>query len=222
METVTFVVDGQLFHHDHIGASGALEAGDVEFMTAGAGAVHSEMPGSAGVRILQLWLNLPAELKRTPARYKVVSKAKAPVHQRTGVEARIYAGSIGGLALAHGTVWPLTLIDLTLEGRATFEMPINAGERAFAVMIDGEAALGEEQRAVGAGDIAWFDLGTAPGHLSIRAPAWSPARVLIFASPVIDEPVVMDGPFVMNSEQEITEAFEDFRAGRFASANPAR
>ncbi len=142
IETVTFVVAGELIHGDHTGGAGRLNAGDAQFMTAGGGIMHSEMPGPQGVRTLQLWLNLPARLKRAAARYENVLRPDAPVHRQPGVEARVYAGRIGAVAVAHGSTWPMTMFELTLEAGATFDAPIPAGERAFAYGLDGEAALG--------------------------------------------------------------------------------
>jgi quercetin 2,3-dioxygenase len=214
IETVTFVIGGALIHADHTGGSGHLGAGDVQFMTAGGGVMHSEMPGPGGVQTLQLWLNLPARLKRVKARYQNVLGSDAPVHQETGVEARLYAGRLGGLAAPFASTWPMTLIDVKLESGAAFQLPVPAGERAFALILEGEAALGADKRPAKAGDVAWAapSLG-AEGFDTLTTQA-AAARLLIFASPIIDEPVAMGGPFVMNTREEILEAFADLRAGR--------
>ena len=101
IETVTFVLAGRLLHADHTGGAGRLNPGDAQFMTAGGGVMHSEMPGPDGVQTLQLWLNLPARLKMTPARYQDMRLADAPALTKDGVEARVYAGRIGDLAVPH-------------------------------------------------------------------------------------------------------------------------
>lgn len=219
IETVTFVVSGELVHADHTGGAGRLGAGDVQFMTAGGGVMHSEMPGPTGVHSLQLWLNLPARLKRVKARYQNVLAADAPALHEKGVEARLYAGRLGELAAPFATTWPMTLIDLMLEPGAAFEAPVPAGQRVFALVLGGEAALGADRRAAKAGDVAWAAV--SPGGdgfdtLPVAAAAAS-ARALVFASPIIDEPVAMGGPFVMNTEEEIREAFADLRAGRLTA-----
>ena len=216
IETVTFVVSGELVHADHTGGAGRLAMGDVQFMTAGGGVMHSEMPGPQGVHTLQLWLNLPARLKRVKARYENVLAAAAPLLREKGVEARLYAGALGDMAAPFATTWPMTLIDLKLEPGAAFAAPVPVGERVFALVLDGEPALGADRRAAKAGDVAWAEIslgGEGFDTLPVKAGAAS-ARVLVFASPIIDEPVAMGGPFVMNTREEILEAFADLRAGR--------
>ena len=120
IETVTFVISGQMLHEDHTGGAGRLNAGDAQFMTAGGGVMHSEMPGPDGVRSLQLWLNLPATLKRTPARYKDVRAADAPTFRGEGVEARVYSGKLGDIVVPESSIWPLTMIDARLEAGSRF------------------------------------------------------------------------------------------------------
>jgi redox-sensitive bicupin YhaK (pirin superfamily) len=210
METVTFVLEGGLQHEDHTGARGDLGPGDVQFMTAGNGVLHSEMPAPGGVHSLQLWLNLPAAKKRTPARYVERRGAEAPVHRAPGVEARVYAGRLGGIAVPHGTTWPLTLIDLRLEAGATFDLPLPAGDRAFVYVVSGAGSIGAAP--VGRDGVAWPERSDAPALLPFAAR--DAMRALVFASPPIDEPVVARGPFVMNTMAEIEEAYADYRAGR--------
>jgi quercetin 2,3-dioxygenase len=216
IETVTFVIGGELVHADHTGGAGRLGAGDVQFMTAGGGVMHSEMPGPKDVQTLQLWLNLPARLKRVKARYQNVLRADAPALRERGVEARLYAGRLGDLAAPFATTWPMTLIDLTLEPGAAFVAPVPAGERAFALVLDGQAALGADTRPAKAGDVAWAEISSGGDGFDMLpvAAASGAARILVFASPIIDEPVAMGGPFVMNTREEILEAFADLRAGR--------
>jgi quercetin 2,3-dioxygenase len=216
IETVTFVVSGELVHADHTGGAGRLAMGDVQFMTAGGGVMHSEMPGPEGVHTLQLWLNLPARLKRVKARYENVLAADAPALREKGVEARVYAGALGDLKAPFATTWPMTLIDFKLEPGAAFSAPVPAGERVFALVLDGQAALGADRRTAKAGDVAWAEIssgGDGFDTLPVAAGAAS-ARILVSASPIIDEPVAMGGPFVMNTREEILEAFADLRAGR--------
>lgn len=212
METVTFVLEGGLQHRDHTGARGDLGAGDVQFMTAGNGVLHSEMPAPGGVHSLQLWLNLPAAKKRTPARYVERRGAEAPVHRASGVEARIYAGRIGEIVVPHGTTWPLTLIDLRLDAGAAFDLPLPSGDRAFVYVLSGDGTIGAEGAALSAGSVAWPERSDEPSLLPFAAR--SAQRAIVFAGPPIDEPVVARGPFVMNTMSEIEEAYADYRAGR--------
>lgn len=213
METVTVVLDGQIVHRDHTGAHGVLDAGDVQFMTAGAGVLHSEMPGPQGVHTLQLWLNLPAAKKRTPARYVDQRLARTPVHREDGVAARVYAGRLGDIEQPHGSTWPIALVDLSLDPGAAFAVPIPRGARAFVYALHGTARQGDDH--VAADTVAWI----APAHGEaesnpLRVVAETAFRALVFASPTIDEPVVAGGPFVMNTAAEIEQAFADHRAGR--------
>jgi quercetin 2,3-dioxygenase len=219
IETVTFVIAGELIHSDHTGGTGRLHAGDVQFMTAGGGVMHSEMPGPEGVQTLQLWLNLPARLKRVKARYQNVLASDAPANRETGVEARLYAGRLGGLTAPFASTWPMTVIELKLEAGAAFQIPVPAGERAFALILEGAVALGADKRLAKTGDVAWAAASSgADGFDSLTAHAAAAARLLVFASPIIDEPVAMGGPFVMNTREEILEAFADLRAGRLIDA----
>jgi redox-sensitive bicupin YhaK (pirin superfamily) len=213
METVTVVLDGRIVHRDHTGAHGVLDAGDVQFMTAGAGVLHSEMPGPQGVHTLQLWLNLPAAQKRTKARYVDQRLARTPVYRGAGVEVRVYAGELGDIAQPSGTTWPIALLDVSLAQGAAFDLPVAAGARAFAYVLRGTGRIGATRTAVGEETVAWAGPAQAPGRL--RFAADTALRAIVFAGQPIDEPVVAHGPFVMNTEAEIVEAFNDYRAGRF-------
>lgn len=213
IETVTFVLEGELLHRDHTGGEGRLSPGDAQFMTAGGGVLHSEMPGPQGVRTLQLWLNLPARLKRSPARYRDVRRSDAASVRRDGLEARVYSGRFGDVAASDASLWPLTLVDANFEVGAAFDFPVPAGSRAFAFLLEGGATLGVEERQVSAGDVAWIATSDEDATLDVSASDGA-ARLLFYSSPVIDEPVAMGGPFVMNTREEILEAFADLRAGR--------
>jgi len=217
METVTFVLAGELLHKDHTGGEGRLHAGDAQFMTAAGGVLHSEMPGPFGVQTLQLWLNLPARLKRTRAGYRDIRRADAALLRGEGTEARLYAGRLGEAAVPDATAWPMTLVDATLEAGATLALTVRAGERGFALVLEGEAAIGADERSVLAGEVAWAALPGEEANLVVSATG-GPTRLLFYASPVIEEPVAFGGPFVMNTRDEILEAFADLRAGRLTEA----
>jgi quercetin 2,3-dioxygenase len=215
METVTFILEGQMLHEDHMGGRSTLKTGDVQFMTAGSGVLHSEMPGPSGVHSLQLWLNLPAHLKRTPPRYRDIRRDNVPVHRETGVEARVYAGRVGDAHSPHGSTWPLVLVDVHLNAGASFNLELPSGYRTFAYLVEGYASFGQNNSAVDASHVVWFRAAERTGAVELlRIASDSGARVLIYSSPIISEPIVMKGPFVMNTEQEVDEAFTDYRAGR--------
>jgi redox-sensitive bicupin YhaK (pirin superfamily) len=179
-------------------------------MTAGGGVLQSEMPAPSGVHSLQLWLNLPAAQKKTKARYADRRAADAPVFSAPGVQARVYTGKLGDVEAPPLSVWPMTLIDLTLEAGARFDLPIAENERAFVYLLEGEGLIGGA--GVTKGNVVWA---RGEGDLSIAAE--TKMRALFYSAAVIEEPVVSYGPFVMNTEREIHEAIADYRAGRLAS-----
>jgi redox-sensitive bicupin YhaK (pirin superfamily) len=200
MQTVTFVLEGTLEHRDHTGAHGLLDAGDVQWMTAGRGVLHSEMP-KGPVHTLQLWLNLPAKMKMIPARYKDQRLKDVP----TSGPVRVYAGKSGKAEHPHGSDYPMWLLEI----RGSVEQEVPASYRGFVYMLEREAEVGG--RTLKKGEVGWFEPGE--GRLSFRGDF----RALLFAGEPIDEPVVAYGPFVMNTRQEIAQAFEDYQAGRLVA-----
>src|SRR5579875_1183093 len=210
MQTVTLVLEGALHHRDHTGADGVLRPGDVQWMTAGRGVFHSEMPyGRERAHTLQLWLNLPAAAKMIPARYVDQRAATVPVVRGDGVERRVYAGSFDGVAQPHGSDWPMMLVEIAMERGATCRQPLPAGYRGFLYMLDGKARLGANRRSLAAPEVAWFEPRKAAtgDNDTIAITADEKLRALLFAGPPIDEPVVAYGPFVMNTVEKIRQAF---------------
>ena len=218
MQTVTLVLDGALHHRDHTGADGVLRTGDVQWMTAGRGVLHSEMPyGRERAHTLQLWLNLPATAKMIPARYVDQRAAAVPVQREAGVERRVYAGNFDGVAQPHGSEWPMMLVEIAMDPGATFRQALPAGYRGFLYVLEGKAKIGADGRSITAPDVAWFEptRGAAPtANDTIPIVAEETFRALLYAGPPIDEPVVAYGPFVMNSVDEIRQAFTDYQTGR--------
>ena len=212
MQTVTVVLEGALEHRDHTGAHGVLRAGDVQWMTAGRGVLHSEMP-RGNVHTLQLWLNLPAKLKMIPARYQDQRLAATPVRKVQGGEIRVYAGRSGEAQHAHGSDWPIWLLDMRLESGSKLKQEVDARHRGFLYVLDGRGQIGGKE--VEQGDVAWFEPGEGD-ELSIAADDEG-LRVLFVSGEPIEEPVVAYGPFVMNTKQEIVQAFEDYQAGRLVA-----
>ncbi|MGH6982244.1 MAG: pirin family protein [Stellaceae bacterium] len=217
MQTVTFVLDGALEHRDHTGGHGVLRQGDVQWMTAGHGVMHSELPHERETaHTLQLWLNLPGRQKMIPARYVNQLGAEVPSVKFPGAEVRLYAGKLGDVASPHGSDWPMSLMDIGAEAGASLVLEVPAADRGFIHLIEGEADLGGGPAHVRAGDVAWFEPREGgSGYDTLRLDARSKLRALLYSAPPIDEPVVAYGPFVMNSEAEIRAAFDDYRSGRF-------
>jgi redox-sensitive bicupin YhaK (pirin superfamily) len=213
MQTVTIVLEGAIEHRDHTGAHGVLRAGDVQWMTAGRGVLHSEMPhGAETAHTLQLWLNLPARMKMIPARYQDQRLADVPVRRIDGGEIRVYAGRSGGIEHGHGSDYPMSLLDVRLHRGARLAQEVEPKDRGFLYVLEGRARIGGTN--LEKGEVGWFEPGEGD-ELSIAAP--DDVRALLFAGEPIREPAVAYGPFVMNTKQEIVKAFEDYQAGRLVA-----
>jgi len=217
MQTVTLMLEGALHHRDHTGADGVLRPGDVQWMTAGRGVLHSEMPhGSETAHTLQLWLNLPAAGKMIPARYVDQPLAEVPVRRLPGVAVRVYAGSSGDVVRPHGSHWPMMLVDVEMAAGRRFEQEIPPNFRGFLYVLKGTAEIGSDRRKLTAPEVAWFEPADGADGASdmIAITAGEDFRCLVFASPPINEPVVAYGPFVMNTLDEIRQAFADYQTNR--------
>ena len=213
MQTVTVVLEGAIEHRDHTGAHGVLKAGDVQWMTAGHGVLHSEMPhGDGTAHTLQLWLNLPRSMKMIPARYADQRLADTPVRRLDKGKVLVYAGRSGDVAHPHGSDYPMSLLDIRLSKGAKLSQEVSTTDRGFVYVLDGRATIGG--REVRQGEVAWFEPG-AGSELEINA--LDDFRGLLFAGEPIREPAVAYGPFVMNTRQEIQQAFMDYQAGKLVA-----
>jgi redox-sensitive bicupin YhaK (pirin superfamily) len=214
-ETVTYVLDGAVKHEDSAGHRGALRSGDVQWMTAGAGIVHSEMPTDEvlehGGRFhgFQIWVNLPARLKMTRPRYQEVPAANIPQAETPDGLARVklIAGEALGKRAVIETHTPIVYQDWTLSPGADVSVPIDRAARVLAYVFDGEARVGEHD--VQDGQLALLGEGD-----EVRLRATKPARLLLLAGVPHGEPIVHYGPFVMNTERELAEAIDDYQSGR--------
>jgi redox-sensitive bicupin YhaK (pirin superfamily) len=212
MQTVTVVLEGALEHRDHTGAHGILRAGDVQWMTAGHGVLHSEKPyGAETAHTLQLWLNLPARMKMIPARYQDQRLADVPARKVVGGEIKVYAGRSGDVSHPHGSDYPMSLLDIRLRPGAKLSQEVATQDRGFVYVLEGQALIGG--REAEKGNVAWFEPG--PGELEMESR--TQFRGLLFAGEPIREPAVAYGPFVMNTPQEIQQAFLDYQAGRLVA-----
>jgi redox-sensitive bicupin YhaK (pirin superfamily) len=211
-ETVTYVIDGAIEHKDSVGNQGRLTPGSAQWMTAGHGIVHSEMPNQdrGTLWALQLWVNLPRARKMTPPRYQDIHADRIPELGVHGARVRLVAGAIGG---EHGPVEGIavepTLFDVSLSQGGRFEHHVLPEASAFIYVLEGVAELGSQRTAAAAGMLAAL----GPGRvLETRSSAG--ARFLLVAGRALNEPVARRGPFVMNTEEELDRAFEDYRTGR--------
>jgi redox-sensitive bicupin YhaK (pirin superfamily) len=216
-ETVTYMLDGRMRHRDNHGHEGVLVPGSVQWMTAGRGIVHSEMPEQERGRLrgFQLWLNLPAREKMSAPRYQEFAPAQIPeLHPAPGVEVKLVAGRVG--EVTGPIVQPATepvYLDASLAADALFEHTLPGGHAAFVYVYEGTLRVGAVGAAtrVDAGELAVLGPGT-----TVRLEGAAPqSRVLLVAGRRIGEPVARYGPFVMNTREEIAQAFADLQAGRF-------
>jgi len=217
-ETVTYMIAGRMRHRDSTGNEGLLENGGVQWMTAGRGIIHSELPEQEQGRMegFQLWLNLPAADKMTTPGYRDIPTGEIPELRLPGATVRVIAGESHGVAGAvqKAHTEPLYL-DLHLEPGTAFEQALPAGHNAFVYVYRGELAI--EGTAVPVERMAV--LANKPESDGVRVQAGADgARALLIAGRPLNEPIAQYGPFVMNRQAEIFQAVEDFRAGKFGKA----
>jgi redox-sensitive bicupin YhaK (pirin superfamily) len=215
-ETVTYMLAGRMRHGDNQGNSGLLRPGSVQWMTAGRGIVHSEMPEQEDGLMwgFQLWVNLPAADKMTAPRYQDIDPENIPVVDLPdGGTAKVIAGEIGGQSGAVSAIaTDPTFLDVQLPSGAAFTYDLPEQHHAFLYVFEGTALVGQDGREIWTGELAVLGQGE---RLVVTAPSVGPARFILVAGRPLKERVVRYGPFVMNSESQIREAIEDFRAGRF-------
>jgi redox-sensitive bicupin YhaK (pirin superfamily) len=217
-ETVTYLLSGEMEHRDSWGNHGTLRAGDVQWMTAGSGLVHSELPGDSLVREggrlhgFQLWVNLPRRDKMITPRYQDTPAARIPVARSAdgSVTAKVITGQALGVPGVIETRIPILYLHLTLAPGADHSQPLDTTHNAFAFVIEGQAAFGAS--AASANQVVLFDRG-ADG-VGIRNTGSAPLSLLLIAGQPIGEPVSRYGPFVMNTREELQQAMDDYRSGK--------
>jgi redox-sensitive bicupin YhaK (pirin superfamily) len=220
IETVTYMLRGGVDHRDSIGNSGSIGPGDVQWMTAGGGIMHEEMPQvrPEGIDGFQLWVNLPARLKLTRPRYQGVLASEIPeVEVEGGTRIRVITGTVNGVdGPVSGIAADPVYLDVSVPAHASFTRQITRGHTAFAYVFEGEAAFaGDDQqvshtRLVVLGDGDYVKVVTAESHV----------RFLLVSGQPLNEPIARYGPFVMNTRAEIEQALRDLRQGTFVWSGP--
>jgi len=216
-ETVTYMIAGSMRHRDSAGHEGLLQSGGAQWMVAGNGVVHSEMPEQEDgvMEGFQLWLNLPARDKMAAPWYRDIPSGEIPEFVTAeGVTVRVIAGESHGVAGAISR--PVTepfYLDLHLPAGGGFSQGLPAGHHAFVLTYRGEVTVGG--KPVGEKRMAILADGNDADGVVVSAD--QPARALLIAGKPLNEPIAQHGPFVMNTQEEIVQAFQDFRAGRFAA-----
>jgi quercetin 2,3-dioxygenase len=226
-ETVTYLLSGRMEHRDSHGNAGALGPGDVQWMTAGSGVIHSEMPekdfAARGGRMhgFQLWVNLPRRDKMMRPRYQEVPASRIPSASSPDgrVAVKILAGEAFGVGSVIDTRTPILYLDATLDPAAKFSQPVPPEFNVFAYVVEGKGVFGGDARPAADEDLVLF--GKDGDEVEVEASSEEPLRVLLVGGAPLDEPVARYGPFVMNAKSELIQAVEDFQTGRFGRIPPA-
>lgn len=226
-ETVTYLLDGRFEHKDSQGHSGKLFPGDVQWMTAGAGVIHSEMPekefARTGGRLhgFQLWVNLPRRDKMAKPRYQDIKSDRIPVAKSDDgrVQVKVIAGEALGKRAVIDTKTPIMYLHFTLKPGGKVAQPVPQDYNAFAYIVGGKGLFGVDEKPAQREQVVLF--ANDGNEISIKAPdgATSPLDVLLIAGVPLNEPVARYGPFVMNTKQEIYQAIEDYRSGKMGKIN---
>ena len=228
METITVVLEGELEHQDNQGGHGILKPGDVQWMTAGRGIIHREMAyRKKPVHVLQLWLNLPAENKMVEPNYQDLRSDNVSAIHRPGVEVRVFSGRSENIeAIPRVSKYvPVTMLDVRLDGSSrgghdnnwtSFTQEIPTGDEGFVYVLSGRAYFSSKRTSVSAGRVGHLAHTSAnDGRTTLSVLAKKPTHFLLWTGKPLRQPVVARGPFVMNTENQIAEAFEDYRTGLF-------
>lgn len=224
-ETVSYVLEGETEHMDSLGNQGVIRKGDVQWMTAGDGIIHSEMPsqkirtGGGRVHGFQLWVNLPAIHKRTTPRYQAITADQIPVVEGDGWRAIVIAGEVLGARGPAGTHTPICYSHITLTPTGSLELELPGDHQIGLYVFNGAGLFGAKQTRVQEHEMAVFEPGDGTVHLSAADPC-SDTEILLMAGRPIGEPVARHGPFVMNTEAEVFQAMKDYEAGRMGKIVP--
>jgi redox-sensitive bicupin YhaK (pirin superfamily) len=218
IETITYMLDGSVSHRDSLGNSGVIGAGDVQWMTAGSGILHEEMPRVGPRRLdgFQIWVNLPRKLKMTTPRYQDVPSARIPeVVRPDGARVRVVAGHVDGVQGAVREIFAdPTYLDVALPAGRSFEQPVPRGHTAILYVYQGEVAIGGASAGQGTA-VPSPRLAILKDGDVVRVHAASPARFLLLSAQPLHEPYVRWGPFVMNTREEVAQALQELREGTF-------
>lgn len=226
-ETVTYLLSGEMEHKDSHGHAGSLRAGDVQWMTAGSGVIHSEMPArefaQQGGRLhgFQLWVNLPRTSKMMNPRYQELAAANIPTARTEDglVTARVIAGEALGARAIIETVTPIMYLHFTLQPGGAVIQRVPGEYNAFAYIVEGAGLFGTECERAGDGQMVLFAQDGEEVRIENPADANETLELLLVAGVPLNEPVARYGPFVMNTEAEIRQAIEDYRQGRMGAIN---
>ncbi|GGB14961.1 pirin family protein [Agarivorans gilvus] len=212
-QTVTYILNGRMRHKDNAGHESVIEAGGVQWMNAGRGVIHSEMPEQQDglLKGFQLWVNLAAEHKMSAPGYQELSAEQIPQRRdQQGNLIRVIAGQLeNGLQGAVQTQYtPASYLDISLVAGADLNLTLPANDQAFVYVIEGEPSIGQQV-------LKAYQLGVLSTGEQLRLQSTEASRVLVISGQPINEPIAWGGPFVMNTREEVLQAFDDFQNNRF-------
>jgi quercetin 2,3-dioxygenase len=222
-ETVTYVLDGEIEHKDSQGNRGLITPGDVQWMTAGAGIVHSEMPStrilSQGGRAhgFQLWVNLPKKAKWHRPRYQDLQAEDMLIVEFDGGSAVVISGHTHGVDGVADTFLPINYLHLKVYPEEEVTLELEPGHQAFVYVFKGDGVIGKNRQTVASGQMAVFE--SEQGRIAIIG-GTDGLQAMVGSSQPLNEPVARYGPFVMNTREEIIQAFDDYNAGRMGTIEP--
>lgn len=211
-ETVTLILNGAIYDRDE---GGTLNAGEVQWMTAGSGVIHNEDVKTKGkIRLLQLWLTLPKKERWTEPSFQVFHSDSIPVRHESGAEIRVYSGSSGSLRSGTRNRVPVTMVEINLEPGASAEQEVPVSYNGFVFVIGGSVRIGET--TLNAGQVGWLDRPTDNDASVVRVVAGeSGARLVLYAGQPQGDPIISYGPFIGDTKQDIVRLFAEYQAGQF-------
>ena len=215
-ETVTLLLQGSIYDRDE---GGFIEAGEVQWMTAGRGIIHGENVGAKGkVRLLQLWLTLPKADRWTEPGFQTIHTDAVPVRRENGAEVRIYSGGSGSLRSTTRNHVPVTITEITLEPHASIDQEIPSSYNGFVFTLRGSIQAGADNTSLKTGQTGWLDRPQVDGASLLRVTADEEgARLVLYAGQPQGDPIVSYGPFIGDSKRDIARLYTEFQSGQFVS-----
>jgi redox-sensitive bicupin YhaK (pirin superfamily) len=210
-ETVSLLLEGEIGAGEH-----KMQAGDFQIMTAGSGVVHSEtIEKKAKMRLLQMWLNLPANQRWAAPRLQDLAAEKAPVSNENGTNIRVYSGTFAGVSSPILNYVPLIIADIKMLPSANAQHSIPASFKTFLYVIEGSVKVGDEQKILAHDQVGWLntDSGNPDGYISLFA-GESGARIILYAAEPQQEEIVSHGPFIGDTNEDIQRLYKEFRQGK--------
>jgi quercetin 2,3-dioxygenase len=215
-ETITLLLQGSIYDRDE---GGFIEAGEVQWMTAGRGIIHGENVGAKGkVRLLQLWLTLPKADRWTEPGFQTIHTDAVPVRRENGAEVRIYSGGSGSLRSKTRNHVPVTITEITLEPHASIDQEIPSSYNGFVFTLRGSIQAGADNTSLKTGQTGWLDRPQVDGASLLRVTAGEEgARLVLYAGQPQGDPIVSYGPFIGDSKRDIARLYTEFQSGQFVS-----